>query len=148
MNSRNSHAGAQGPTLAEVVRDIKDELKEFVQTRAQMLKAEMQEKISTWKTGALLAVIAVKFLGTAYLFLSLALVGLVVVAFWGSPYAWFLGFLIVGVFWGIVGGLLAPVAIHQFRAQGVAPKKTMRVLKEDKVVAKRGRKSNMSTAPS
>ena len=132
MNCRNSHAGGQGPTLAEVVRDVKDELKEFVQTRAQMLKAEMQEKISTWKTATLLAVFAVIFLGTAYLFLSLALVGLVVVAFWGGPYAWFLGFLIVGVFWGIVGGLLALLAIHQFRVQE-APKKTMRVLKEDKV---------------
>ena len=131
MNNRTGYA--EGPTLAEVVRDIKDELKEFIQTRTQMLKAEMQEKISNWKTGAILAAIGLVFLGTAYLFLSLALVGLVVVAFWGSPYAWFLGFLIVGVFWGLMGGILALLAVHQFRAQGIAPKKTIEVLKQDKV---------------
>jgi uncharacterized membrane protein YqjE len=113
MNNRTGFA--EGPTLAEVVGDIKDELKEFIQTRSQMLKAEMKEKISNWKTGALLAAIGLVFLSTAYLFLSLALVGLVVVAFWGSPYAWFLGFLIVGIFWGLMGGILAFLAVQQFR---------------------------------
>jgi uncharacterized membrane protein YqjE len=131
MNNRTGYA--EGPTLAEVVGDIKDELKEFIQTRSQMLKAEMKEKISNWKTGAVLAAIGLVFLSTAYLFLSLALVGLVVVAFWGSPYAWFLGFLIVGIFWGLMGGILAFLAVQQFRAQGVAPKKTIEVLKEDKI---------------
>ena len=131
MNNRTGYA--EGPSLGEVVRDIKEELKDFVQTRAQMLKAEMQEKVSSWKAGALLAAVALVLLGTAYLFLSLALVGLVVVAFWGSPYAWFLGFLIVGLFWGLMGGILAFLAMQKFRQQGVAPQKTIDVLKQDKL---------------
>ena len=133
MNNRSGYAEGHAPSVAEVIRNIKDELKEFVQTRTQMLKAEMREKISSWRSGALLAAIGLLFLGTAYLFLSLALVGLIVVAFWGSPYAWFLGFLIVGVFWALLGGILAFLAVREFRSQGIAPKKTMGVLKEDKV---------------
>ena len=131
--NRNSYAESQGPTLAGVVAEIKDETKEFVQTRVQMFKAELREKVATWKSGALLAGVGVVLLGTAYLLLTLALVGLVAVAFWGSPYAWFLAFLIVGAFWGIIGGILAFLAVREFRRQGIAPKKTLEVLREDKM---------------
>ena len=113
--------------------EIKDELKEFFQTRTQMLRTELREKISTWRTGALLAAVGLVFLSTAYLLLTLALVGLIAEAFWGSPYAWFLAFLIVGLFWGLWGGIVAYLAVREFRAQGLAPKKTIEVLKEDKV---------------
>jgi uncharacterized membrane protein len=57
----------------------------------------------------------------------------VAVAFWGSPYAWFLGFLIVGVVWALIGGIAAFIAVREFRSQGLAPKKTIEVLKEDKI---------------
>jgi uncharacterized membrane protein YqjE len=131
--NRNSYAESQGPTLAGVVAEIKDETKEFVQTRVQMFKAELREKVATWKSGALLAGVGALLLGTAYLLLTLALVGLVAVAFWGSPYAWFLAFLIVGALWGIIGGILAFLAVREFRRQGIAPKKTLEVLREDKM---------------
>jgi len=131
--NRNNYAESEGPTLAGVVAEIKDETKEFVQTRVQMFKTELREKVATWKSGALLAAVGVLVLGTAYLLLTLALVGLVAVAFWGSPYAWFLAFLIVGAFWGIIGGILAFLAVREFRRQGIAPKKTIEVLREDKI---------------
>ena len=131
--NRNNYAESQAPTLAGVVAEIKDETKEFVQTRVEMLKAELREKVATWKSGALLAGVGVLLLGTAYLLLTLALVGLVAVAFWGSPYAWFLAFLFVGAFWGIIGGILAFLAVREFRRQGIAPKKTLEVLREDKI---------------
>ena len=41
--------------------------------------------------------------------------------------------LIVGVFWAIMGGMLAFFAAREFRAQGIAPKKTIEVLREDKI---------------
>ena len=124
---------ANGPTLGEVVAEIKDEFKEFVQTRVQMFKAELHDKVTAWKAGAMLAAVGLLFLGTAYLLITLALVGLVAVAFWGSPYAWFLGFLIVGVVWALIGGIAAFIAVREFRSQGLAPKKTIEVLKEDKM---------------
>jgi uncharacterized membrane protein YqjE len=124
---------ANGPTLAEVIAEIKDEFKEFVQTRVQMFKAELHDKVTAWKAGAMLAAVGLVFLATAYLLITLALVGLVAVAFWGSPYAWFLGFLIVGVVWALIGGIAAFIAVREFRSQGLAPKKTIEVLKEDKM---------------
>ena len=39
-----------GRTVAEVLNEFKEELKEFVGTRGQMLRSEMQEKVGAWKT--------------------------------------------------------------------------------------------------
>ena len=122
-----------GRTLAGVVAEIKDELKEFLSTRIQMLKSELRDKISSLKVAAPLGIIALVLLGTAYLLFTLMLVALVAVAFEGSSYQWFLSFLIVGVLWSIVGGMCALFAWREFRQQGLAPKKTMKVLKEDQV---------------
>ena len=122
-----------GRTLASVVAEIKDELKEFISTRVQMLKSELQDKVSSLKVAAPLGILALVLLGTAYLLFTLMIVAVVAVAFQGSPYQWFLAFLIVGVLWSIVGGMCALFAWREFNAQGLAPKKTMKVLKEDQV---------------
>jgi uncharacterized membrane protein YqjE len=120
-----------GRRLGEVVAEIKDELKEFLQTRVQMLIAELREAAKNSKSAMIFGGAAALLLGTAWLLLNLALVGLVAVAFWGSPYAWFFAFLIVGMFWAILGGMLGLAAIRKL--QGLAPKKTIEVLKQDKV---------------
>lgn len=122
-----------GRTLAGVVAEIKDELKEFINTRVQMLKAELQDKMSLFKVAAPLGGIALVFMGTAFLLFTLMLVALIVVAFEGSPYQWFLAFLIIGVLYSIIGGMCALFAWREFREQGLAPKKTMKVLKEDQI---------------
>ena len=130
--SETRYVGApNGRTLGEVVAEVKEEIKDFMQTRLQMFVNEMREKMQNSKKAAIWGAAGVVLLGTAYLLLNLALVGLVAVAFWGSPYAWFLAFLIVGGFWLIGGGMLAMLAVRQF--QGVTPTKTIEVLKEDKV---------------
>lgn len=131
--NKTTYTETHGPTVAEVIAEIKDEIKDFVQTRMQMLKTELHDKMSAWKAGALLALVGLVFLGTAYLLVTLALVGLLAVAFWGSPYAWFLSFLIVCVVWALIGGIAALIAVREFRAQGLAPRKTIEVLKEDKI---------------
>jgi len=120
-----------GRTLADVLSEIKDELKEFLQTRVQMLVSELGESLKNSKSAAILGGAALFVLATAWLLLNLALVGLVAVAFWGSAYAWFFGFLIVGLFWAIVGGMLGLAAQRPLR--GLAPRKTIQVLKEDKI---------------
>jgi uncharacterized membrane protein YqjE len=130
--SETRYIGANnGRTLGEVLAGVKDELKDFMQTRLQMFVNEMREKIQNFKRAAVSGAAGLLLLITAYLFLNLALVGLVAVAFWGSPYAWFLAFLIVGGFWLIMGGMLALMAVKQF--QGLTPSKTIEVLKADKV---------------
>jgi uncharacterized membrane protein YqjE len=120
-----------GRTVGEVIVELKDEIKDFVQTRVQMFVSEMREKLRDSKSASIYAAVGVILLGTAYLLLNLALVGLLAVAFWGSPYAWFWAFLIVGSCWLILGGFVGALALRKF--QGLAPKKTIEVLKEDKI---------------
>ncbi len=120
-----------GRSVAEVIVELTDEVKDFVQTRVQMFVSEMRDKIRESKSASIYAAAGLILLGTAYLLLNLALVGLVAVAFWGSPYAWFLAFLIVGACWAILGGMIALMGFRKF--QGLAPKKTIEVLREDKI---------------
>ena len=120
-------------SLAAIVAEIKDEIKDFVQTRVEMFRSEMRETLNAWKTAVPLAAIAVLFLATAYLMLTLAVVGLVAVAFWDNPYRWFLAFLAVGVLWTIGGGILGWLALREFQSKGLFPRKTIEVLKADKI---------------
>ena len=131
MINETRYGERNGRTLADVLSEIKDELKEFLQTRVQMLISELGESLKNSKSAAILGGAALFVLATAWLLLNLALVGLVAVAFWGSAYAWFFGFLIVGLFWAIVGGMLGLAAQRPLR--GLAPRKTIQVLKEDKI---------------
>jgi uncharacterized membrane protein YqjE len=120
-------------SLAAIVAEIKEEVKDFVQTRVEMFKSELQETLDAWKTAVPLAAIAVLLLVTAYLLLTLAVVGLVAVAFWDNPYRWFLAFLLVAVLWSIGGGILGWLALREFQSKGLFPRKTMEVLKADKM---------------
>ena len=119
--------------ISEVLTDIKTELKDFVQTRIAMFKAELQEKVQTIKTVAPLAAVAAVLLGTAYLLLTLALVGLAAAFLPDNQYRWFLAFLAVAVLWAILGGIAAYLAKREFEIKGLLPKRTIEVLKDDKV---------------
>jgi hypothetical protein len=66
-----------------------------------------------------------------FLVLTLALAALVAAAFWGSAYAWFFGFLIIGLLWTVLAAMLGIAAVRQFR--DLAPKRIIQVLKEDKI---------------
>jgi uncharacterized membrane protein YqjE len=131
MNEPQYTSVPNGRSVGDVIAEIKQEIKDFAETRVRMFLQEMRETLQKSKKGAIYGGGALVLLGTAYLLLNLALVGLIAVAFWGSPYAWFFAFLIVGVFWLIVGGLFAVGAIRQFH--DLAPRRTIEVLKQDKV---------------
>ena len=55
-----------GRSLGEIVAEMKVELKEFLQTRFEMFKTEVQEKIKSLKIAAPLAGLGALLLGTAY----------------------------------------------------------------------------------
>lgn len=131
MNERYSENHVR--SLAAIVAEIKEEVKDFVQTRLEMFKSEVRETLNAWKTAVPLAAISVLLLATAYLLLTIAVVGLVVVAFWDSPYRWFLAFLIVGVIWSMGGAVLGWLALREFQSKGLFPRKTIEVLKADKI---------------
>ncbi len=118
-------------SLAQVLAETKEEIKGFLQTRIQLLISELREKAQNSKKAALLGGVAALLAITAFLLLTLAAVGLIAVAFWGSPYAFFWGFLIIGVFYAMIAAMLAIAANRQLK--GFAPRKTIEVLKEDKI---------------
>ena len=122
-----------GRSMAAILGEMKDEIQEFVQTRIELLKRELQEKISAIKSAIPAAIIGGLLLLTAFLLLSFALVALVAVGFGENPYRWFFGFLIVGVFWAIGGGMGLYMARRRLSQQGLVPRKTVEVLSGDKV---------------
>ena len=121
-----------GKTLAELFAETKDELKAFVQTRIDMLRSEMKDKISAWKFALPLVVVALVFAVTGWLVLTACLIAAIAVAFYGSPWAYTFSTLIVGVAYVLIATITATFAIRGLRESGVAPKRTLRVLKEDR----------------
>ncbi|HEV2398408.1 MAG TPA: phage holin family protein [Candidatus Sulfotelmatobacter sp.] len=122
-----------GRNIASLLAEIKDEIRDFLQTRIAILKTELKEKSQNLKTAAILAVSGLLLLTTAYMLLTLALVGLVVAAFPTSAYRWFFAFLAVGILWSILGGIAAYFAKRELELKGLLPKRTIEVLKGDKV---------------
>ncbi|HZP17658.1 MAG TPA: phage holin family protein [Terriglobales bacterium] len=118
-------------SLGTIVAEIRDEAKQFLNTRVQMIRSEVLELVSAVKIGLPLALAGLLLIGIGILLLSFGLVALVAAAFAGNPYAWFFAFLIVGVLWVVLGGVAAFFAYSEFR--GRFPRRSLEVLKTDKV---------------
>lgn len=128
-------------SLSEILTDVKDELQEFALTRVELFRNEVRERVEIVKATIPLAAAGVLFLATAFVLFSFALVGLLVVAFGDNPYRWFLGALIVGVLWSLIGALAAFLARQRLASQSWMPEKTMRVLNGDRVWLRQETKS-------
>lgn len=122
-----------GKTLAGVVAELKAESKQFVSTRLAMLQAEMKEKISAWKMALPMLIVGALLLGTAWLLLTGAIVAAVYVVFEGSAWAAASALIIVCVAYAIFGAMAFWIARGKFREAGVAPKRTLKVLKDDQI---------------
>ncbi len=120
-------------SLAQVLNEFKEELKEFAATRLAMLRAEMRGKMAAVSAalpaivgGAVLVLIALAFL-------CVALVAVVAMALGGGAGAWAAGFAIVsGTFW-LIGGLAVFFGIRKLNARSLKPERTLRVLKQDQI---------------
>ena len=128
----NQHM-SNGRSVAAVLTDTKEELKQFVETRIAMVKTEMREKLKTLKLAAPVAAAGVLLLATAYLLFTISLVGLAYAFLPDSAYRWCLAFLAVAVLWSILGGVAAYFAKREFELKGLLPTKTLNVLKGDKI---------------
>jgi uncharacterized membrane protein YqgA involved in biofilm formation len=120
-------------SLAAILGEMKQDLKEFVETRIAMVKSEFRDKLVHWKLAAPLAGAGVVLLGTAYLLITLALVALAAVFIGDTPYRWFFALLGVGVLWTVLSGISLYIAKREFELNRLMPQKTMAVLKGDKL---------------
>lgn len=122
-----------GKTMSEIADEVKEELKDFIGTRAAMFVAEMREKMRTVKMAAPAILIGLALLWVSLLVLTACLVCAVALAFpsTGLQYIWAL--LIVGVGYLAIGGLMAWLAWRRIAENGIVPERTIRVLKQDQI---------------
>jgi uncharacterized membrane protein YqjE len=119
--------------LGAIISDIRDEFKEFLNTRMEMLKSEFRETAAAARIAVPLALLALGLLGTGLLLFTGAVIVLIAAAFAGNPYAWFFAFAIVGFIWMVLGAAAAFFADNAFRSKSMFPKRTVEVLQADKV---------------
>jgi hypothetical protein len=118
-------------SLAAVLAEVKEELKDFVQTRVAMLRFELREKAHAWKLALPLAACALALLITSWCVFTAALIAIVASAFYPNRFAYFFGLLIVGGAYALGGTMFAAQAYRSLRRQGMVPERTVRILKED-----------------
>lgn len=128
INTSKTSEGANGRPLAAVIAELKNDLVQFLQTRYQMLMAEMKEKIDTWKSALPWLLVAVFLAFTAFLLLTGAAVVLLAMA---VGVGWSL--LIIGVVYLILAAISVAVVYGELKSQGIAPQRTLHVLQEDKL---------------
>jgi uncharacterized membrane protein YqjE len=120
-------------SIATILSETKDELKQFVTTRVDILKAEMNEKIARMKAVIPLAVVAALFLLTAWMVFTFALIAWVHGLFGAGLYAWLWASLIVGAVYLLIGGIAGWLAYSEIIATSLAPTRTLKVLQQDQV---------------
>jgi len=132
--------------LSAIVAEIREELKDFLNTRVQMMKAELNETLDAAKIALPLSAVGAAFLFVGFVMFTLALVALVWIPFAGSPYAWFYAFIIIGFVWVSLGGIVALFALNEFRGRGRFPQRTVQILKADKAWLETEAKRNLLAA--
>lgn len=118
-------------SVAQVLSEFKDELKDFAATRVEMLRAEMKDKLSSVTSALPALVVGAVLAAFASLLLCVAAVALVAMLLGGGAGAWAAGFGIVGgvLLFGGVGGIT--FGISKLKARSLKPERTLRVLRQD-----------------
>lgn len=120
-------------SVAQVASELKNDARDFFTTRLQILKQEMEEKLSIWKGALPILGFAALVGATAFLCITFAIVAFFAAIFQPSPYAWCFGALIVTAiyFFSAVG--MFYLGKRELTQAGVVPKRTLHVLKQDQV---------------
>jgi uncharacterized membrane protein len=122
--------------IASSFAELKEDMKSFFQTRVNLLRTELSEKVREWRTPAILLAVAALLLLSSWLALVFSLIAAIHAGIAGSDptgpdYAWLWGGLIVTILLGLIGGLLAIYARVMIKSAGLKPTRTLRVLKQD-----------------
>jgi len=120
-------------SLGQVVSELKIDAREFLDTRVQMLRSEVSTKLAIVKVSAPMLLLGVALGVLAAVCLTGALVAVIAAGLGGGIGSWALSLLIVGLCYLVIGGGAAFFGYKQFSAEGLAPKRTMKILKQDQV---------------
>ena len=119
--------------IAAVLSETREELKNFVQTRVAILKAELSGKIKSWKAVIPAAIVAAVLLLTAWFAITFTAVALLAALFQPSPFAWVFGGAIVSLAYLAIGAILGVSAVNRIKAVQMVPTRTLEVLKQDQI---------------
>jgi Putative Actinobacterial Holin-X, holin superfamily III len=120
-------------SVGTVISETKEELKEFIQTRIAIFRAEISEKLGTWKYCVPMLIAGALLLLGGWAVVTFALVALLAAMFQPNFYAWCFGALIIGGIYLIAGLAVGWFAYGEIRSAGIAPNRTLEVLKQDQV---------------
>lgn len=120
-------------SLAQIVSELKIDAQDFLDTRLQMLRAEMNTKLSMIKMSAPMLIVGAVLGMVGLLCLTGALVAVIAAGLGGGIGSWAIALLIVALCYFVVGGGAAYFGYKQFSSEGLAPKRTMKILKQDQV---------------
>ncbi|HWY67822.1 MAG TPA: phage holin family protein [Terriglobales bacterium] len=120
-------------SIGQVVSELKNDARDFISTRLQILTQEMNDKMKVWKVAIPMLVIAGLLGGIAVLVLTFAIVAFLAAVFQPSSYAWCYGALIVTAFYIIAAFGLFYLGKRELAHTGIAPTRTLRVLKQDQI---------------
>jgi uncharacterized membrane protein YqjE len=120
-------------SLAAVLGETELEIKEFIETRLQLLRSEVVEKLRTWKYSLPLLLLAGGLLLIGWIVLTFGLVAMIRAWFLPNEYAWLWAGLIIAAIYLIAGGAVGWFAYTELLSTGLIPKRTLEVLKQDHI---------------
>lgn len=120
-------------SLAQIVSELKVDARDFMDTRMQMLRSEVQTKLAIIKIAAPMLLLGAALGAIAALLLTGAVVAAIAAGLGGGIAGWALSLLIVGCCYLAIGGGTAYFGYKQFSSEGLAPKRTIKILKQDQV---------------
>lgn len=120
-------------SIGTILLETKQELIQFVTTRVNILKAEIDEKVSKLKALMPLLVVALTLLLSGWMTFTFAMIALLHAAFMPSPYAWLWASLIVTFVYLAIGGAVGWFAYAEIKATNLTPTRTLKVLQQDQV---------------
>ena len=120
-------------SLREVIYGIKDELRDFAVTRLEMFKTELQEKFARVKAAIPLIAAGAVFAVGAFFALTFGLIAAVAGAIPDNDFRWAIGAGAVFLLYAIIGGIVGWMGYREVTTEGLAPQRTLRVLKQDQI---------------
>src|SRR5438309_5637273 len=114
----------QNKPIGQVVQELKNDARDFIQTRLEILSQEMKSKIDIWKVAIPMMVVAAVMAWVSFLVLTFALVSFLAGIFLPSPYAWCFGALIVFAIYAVGAVLLFYLAKKEMQHAGLGPTRT------------------------
>ena len=121
-------AGGSEPALGDLFRQLAQDSATLVRQEMNLAKAELKSNVKAVARDAAMVAIG----GILALVGVTVLIAFLVVAVGDALDNYWLGALVVGVLFLLVGGLLAMSSLKKLKHEEVAPTRTLETLKEDK----------------